>query len=247
MPRRRTRLESRGLGCRCAAHPQGGVLVDFVFRSSPAAKVGLKAGDMLVSMDGVMLDEPADVVAHIKRRQPGMTVNVVRRRGGVERRVAVELARHPGSRKIAKLMYVGSKAANLSLTTRVQGDVPSTAKEMDGKVLVIDFFASWCASCRALTPKLADWHKRFSKRGVKVVGVTTDDPQLAAETAKRWKIPYALASDTSQRTNNAYRVSAIPAVFLVDRKGVIRDVMIGYDPSRFALFEKHIDKLIKQR
>jgi len=80
-----------------------------------------------------------------------------------------------------------------------------------------------------------------------VLGITADAPQLAKETAQRWKMPYAVASDRFQKTATAYRVDAIPAVYVVDKKGVIREVLIGYDLTRREATDKLIETLLAKR
>jgi peroxiredoxin len=234
------------LGVALQGGPAGGVLIDHVFRTSPAASAQLAEGDMLVSVDGMPLDEPAQLVTQVARKRPGMTLKLVYRRGGRERQVATVLAEHPGDEVLARLMHVGSRAPELVGVTAVQGNV-TRLKDVAGEVVLVDFFASWCAVCRALTPTLADWHRRFAPRGLTVVGVGADEGDDAARTAKSWKIPFAVVSDVTRATRHAYRVDAIPAVFLVDRKGVIVDVMIGYDPKGREPFEKHIEKLLAEK
>ena len=231
------------LGVAMQSGPAGGVLIDHVFRTSPAASAKLAEGDMLVSVDGVSLDEPSELVTHVARKRPGMTLELVYRRGGRERRVSAVLAEHPGDAAIARLMHVGTPARELLGVAGVQGKV-TRLKDLEGEVVLLDFFASWCSVCRTLTPTLSQWHRRFGARGLEVVGVAADDVDVAAATAQSWKIPFAVVSDASQRTRRAYRVDSIPAVFLIDRKGVIVDVMIGYDDSDREPFEKHIDKLL---
>ena len=98
-------------------------------------------------------------------------------------------------------------------------------------------------SVAALTPKLAYAEQlsiKLDPKGLRVVGVSSDDPSKARQNVAEWKIPYAVGSDDGSMLQRAYQISAIPAVFLIDKKGVVRDVMVGYDPSRLAAFEKAI-------
>ncbi len=235
------------LGVAMRPGPAGGVIVDYVFQTSPAAKAALKEGDMLVSADGLPLDRPADMVTHVRRRRPGMSVKMVVRRGGRERPVTAVLESHPGDEALVRLMHVGKAAPELEQLTPVQGKVPGAIKDLKGRVGIIHFWASWCTSCRLMTPTLTRWHHRYGKRGVTVLGITSDAAGPAKKTARRWKMAYGVASDGLQKTASAYRVGAIPAVYVVDRKGVIREVLIGYDPTRRAATEKLIETLLAQR
>ncbi|MBW2457354.1 MAG: redoxin domain-containing protein [Deltaproteobacteria bacterium] len=235
------------LGVAMRSGPAGGVVVDYVFKTSPAAKAALKEGDMLVRADGAPLDKPSDMVTHVRRRRPGMSVKLVVRRGGRERPVTAVLESHPGDEALVRLMHVGNAAPELEQLTPVRGKVPGAIKDLKGKVAIIHFWASWCTSCRLMTPTLAKWNQRYGKRGVTVLGITSDAPGPAKETAQRWKMTYAVASDGFQKTASAYRVDAIPAAYVVDRKGVIREVLIGYDPTRRAAIEKLIETLLAKR
>jgi len=234
------------LGVAMSSGPMGGVLVDYVFKTSPADKAALRSGDMLVRVDKLPLDRPRDLVAHIKRMKPGMSVKLIVRRGGRERPQRVVLASHPGDDEVMRLMHVGNQAYQTHLSA-VAGKVPARVQELRGRVVLMEFFASWCVNCRAMTPQLANWHKRYEQRGLTMLGVTSDPPDAARDTVNKWKIPYPVGSDAARLTQRAYRVSAVPALFVIDRKGIIRDVLIGYDPTRRAATEKLIEKLLKQR
>ena len=64
---------------------------------------------------------------------------------------------------------------------------------------------------------------------------------------KSWKIPYAVASNEMKQTFSAYNVSAIPAVYIIGKKGKIREVVIGNDPSQRQATEKLIKKLLAEK
>lgn len=232
------------LGISMTSGPGGGVFVELVFRESPAARAHLKEGDMIVRIDDVDLDEPRDLVELVKRHKAGDELEVVFRRGGRDKKATVELAEHPGKDEVMRLMHTGRRAPDPGPLDAVQGKVPEKMKAMRGDVVLVDFFASWCVGCKALAPTLAGWHRKLGRKGLRVVGVSSDDPSTARRNVADWKIPYAVGSDGGASLQRAYKVSAIPAVFLVDKKGIVRDVMVGYDPSRLAAFEKAISELL---
>jgi peroxiredoxin len=235
------------LGISMSRGKSGGVNVDHVFKTSPAEKAKVKIGDVITRADNTPLDKPADLVDHVARQKPGMTVKLTVKRGGKERTIAVVLADHPGSEAVARLMHVGNKAYELKGLTTVQGSVPASLADLEGQVVVLEFFASWCGNCKQMTPQLAAIHNKFKNQGVNVIGITSDESDVAAETVKKWKMPYAAASDANQSTFSAYSVSAIPAVYIIDKKGVIREVLIGFDPESKASTEKLIKKLLAEK
>jgi peroxiredoxin len=120
-------------------------------------------------------------------------------------------------------------------------------KDLDGRVVLVDFFAAWCSNCKALAPRLASLHRKYKSRGLTIVGISGDAADVTKQTIQDWKIPYAVGADPAQQTQAVYRVSAIPAVFVVDRKGIIRDVLIGYDPTGASETQKLVEKLLAER
>ncbi len=235
------------LGVSMSKPPGGGVRVEHVFRTSPAEKAKLKKGDELTRVDGVALNEPDDLVRHVAKHKPGMTVELTVRRGGSDRVVKAILAEHPGNDQLARLMHVGNEAYELEGLTEVSAPMPSSMQDLRGRVVVVDFFASWCQNCKAMTPALAALHQKYQSKGLTVLGVTSDEPDTAQDIVAKWKIPFAVGSDGSKQTFSAYSVTAIPAMFIIDKKGVIREVLIGFDPSESGNTEKLIKKLLAEK
>ena len=237
------------LGVELATVPpnQAGVLIRDVTRDSPAERAGLSAGDVILSLDGQAVSRPNDVVRAVSLRSPGTRVSVGFRRGTSDRLVAAVLGARPDVDAMMQKNYVGSQAPAFGSLTVVQGSVPQNVSALRGKVVVVEFWASWCVPCRMTAPKLNRWHERWGAQGLEVVGVTTDPAVFATQAAVEFGINYAVASDESGQTSRAYRAMSIPTLFVIDRAGVVREVVVGYSPDRLAQAERLVEQLVTAR
>jgi thiol-disulfide isomerase/thioredoxin len=237
------------LGVELATVPpdQPGVLIRDVTRDSPAERAGLSAGDVILSLDGEAVSRPNEVVRAVSLRKPGTRVSVGFRRGTSDRLVAAVLGARPDVDAMMQKNYVGSQAPAFGSLTVVQGRVPENVSALRGKVVVIEFWASWCVPCRMTAPKLNRWHERWGAQGLEVVGVTTDPAVFATQAAVEFGIDYAVASDESGQTSRAYRAMSIPTLFVIDRAGVVREVVVGYSPDRLAQAERLVEQLVTAR
>ncbi|HKQ56928.1 MAG TPA: redoxin domain-containing protein [Candidatus Eisenbacteria bacterium] len=102
---------------------------------------------------------------------------------------------------------------------------PVTWKSLEGRVVLVDFWATWCGPCRKSMPELQALHEKYSARGFTVLGVSIDEGNAAAKVKKfvaARKIRYPIAVDSEKTpTWERYRVKAVPAAFLVDQKGQV--------------------------
>lgn len=222
---------------------EGGVLAKRVMRGSPAAAAGLRGADLLLSLDGQVVATAGEVVRIVSERGAGATVKVRVRRGKDELTVAVKLVEFPGEEEALRLDKVGTFAASWKGTKPAQGDVPDI-KKLRGRVTVVEFWASWCGACRAMTPVLNDLHQRFGAQGLTVVGLTDDEEEAALKAVAKLGIKYPVCSGTSTETFSDYGVRSLPTFFIVDKRGVFREVFVGAQPAES--FEKHITKLLKE-
>ncbi|MBV8082358.1 MAG: redoxin domain-containing protein [Candidatus Eremiobacteraeota bacterium] len=116
---------------------------------------------------------------------------------------------------------VGTTAPDFTLKT-VDG-TPVTLSALRGKVVVVNFFATWCPPCRAETPDLISQANSFESRGVVFVGIDgKESPELVQEFASAKGIRYPIVLDRDGKIADLYDVRAIPTTFVVGPTGKIQ-------------------------
>jgi peroxiredoxin len=227
--------------------PSAGVGVRGVVPGSPAARAGLGPGDVIISIDGQSVGAPGDVVRLIGEKGAGRRASIVFARGSTQRLVAVDLEQVPSDDEILRQSYVGSPAPAFESLKTVQGALDPSLGALRGKVVVVEFWAPWCFVCRMLVPVMNDWHSRYSAQGVVVMGIASESVEPTAQSAYQLGMTYPIASDETGRTSRAYRAVAVPTVFVVDRKGTVRDVLVGYSGRRLHEIDGLIANLVAER
>jgi peroxiredoxin len=225
---------------------ESGVLVRGVLRGSPAERAGLSDGDVVLSVDGVNVSRPTELREQVVRARAGSRVSLGVLRGTETRLFAVLLEAAPNDDEMMRKNYVGSRAPDFGSLSTVQGSLTPSLTGLKGRVVVLEFWASWCGVCHVMAPTLNGWHDRYSAQGVTVLGVTSDPVEVASRTAGELGMGYPLASDDTGQMLRAYRAYALPTLFVIDKQGNVRDVLIGYSTPRLREIEALVRKLIAE-
>jgi thiol-disulfide isomerase/thioredoxin len=236
------------LGVELAKREAGapGVLVRGVMRGSPAARAGLEGGDVVMSVDGQGVGRPTELHDLIVSAGSGKRVSLGVLRGDTTRLFAVDLEQVPNDDEVMRRNYVGARAPDFGALDTVQGSVTPTLAGLSGRVVVLEFWASWCGPCHVMAPTLQGWHDRYSAQGVTVLGVTNDPMDVAGRAAGELGIGYPVARDGTGSMVRAYRAYALPTLFVIDKRGNVRDVLIGYSTPRLREIEALVKKLIAE-
>jgi peroxiredoxin len=103
-----------------------------------------------------------------------------------------------------------------------------TLSELHGKVVVLNFWATWCAPCVEEMPSLVQLQQRFKGKGVTVVGISIDvDGDAYHKFLKDYKIDFLTVRDPDQKTSSLYGTFKWPETYIIDRDGIVRRKFIG--------------------
>ncbi len=125
------------------------------------------------------------------------------------------------------------------------GDLPVTA----GQVVLVDFWASWCAPCKASFPAMAKIHSDYAPRGLIIAAVSIDEkPAAAVAFWKKLSPPFATLHDRGQKLVQQVVVPTMPTSYLLDRTGKVRFVHEGFHGDTTDKQLRHeIDTLLAEK
>lgn len=203
-----------------------GVRVKQVVDATPAQKAGLQAADEVLSLDGTATKDPADLIQRIQDKGVGEKVTLKILRAGKEQDITLALEARPDDLQLLKSRLL-DKPAPAFAPESVAGPHSAKLSDLAGQVVVVEFWATWCGPCTASIPHLNEWHEKFGKKGLRIVGISSEDKATVEKFAREKKLKYTVAADPEGKVGGAYFVPAIPTVVVIDRKGVVRFVGVG--------------------
>ncbi len=137
---------------------------------------------------------------------------------------------------------------------------PAKLSELRGKVVLLDFWATWCGPCHITFPVLRDLHEKHKNQGLVVLGATryygtsSRMPEMSPKEElaylRRFKrtqrLPYGFAVANDEANDLSYGVTSIPTAILIDRRGVVRYISVGVSQAENANIVRAVEKLLNE-
>ena len=143
------------------------------------------------------------------------------------------------------ILQKGQTAPPLKVTTTTGQQV--TLANYRGHVLVLDFFATWCAPCRESIPHMINLNRKYGRQGLQILGMSVDEggekalKSFIAE--KKINYPVALTDEDLQAD---YGLRSVPTLFVINKKGVVAEKFQGYSDEMGKSMEALIRKLLAE-
>jgi peroxiredoxin len=186
----------------------------------------MAVGDEIVRLEGRPLGTTDDLLVRLQDKKSGDKLLLEVARGARRLRMRATLAPRLEEQEILERRLLDKPAPLFDLPV-ASGSGTGELERLAGKVVVIEFVATWCGPCKATYGALGELERRRRGDGLVVLGIGDESEAALRALAQQEKIPFALLRDVGATARAAYRVFDIPTIVVIDRGGVVRYAGIG--------------------
>ena len=123
-----------------------------------------------------------------------------------------------------------------------------TLRQFHGKVLYVDFWASWCPPCAQSFPFLNELNQDFKDKDLQVIGIGMDQaPEDTKAFLAKYPADFAVMADIDEKCAKDFDVKAMPSSYLVDRKGIVRHVHLGFRSGDAKELRALVEQLLAEK
>jgi peroxiredoxin len=148
-----------------------------------------------------------------------------------------------------KAGLIGNPAPDFAVKAVAGSKGTLSLKSLRGKVVLVDFWGTYCEPCKKSFPKLQDLNTKYGASGLQIVGISedeVDDKDKIPGFADTYGAKFALGWDEDKSIAKAYKPETMPSSFIIDKKGIVRYAHVGYHDGEEVEVEKEIQELLKQ-
>jgi peroxiredoxin len=146
----------------------------------------------------------------------------------------------------AAVPAIAPLAAAPDFTLHVMNGANLRLQEQRGRVVMVNFWATWCGPCRQEMPQLNRLYEKYHAAGFVLLGINVDDDtSKAAEVAGKLGVTFPVLLDTDKTVSKLYELSTMPSTVIIDRDGKVRYMHRGYLTGYEDSYEKQIRELLK--
>lgn len=129
----------------------------------------------------------------------------------------------------------------------LHGGQPIALKHYRGKVVMVDFWASWCAPCRKSMPYFNELRARYRKQGFEILAVNLDGRiEQALRFLRDYPVDYPVVHDSGTLPER-YGLQVMPTSYIIDRQGRVHDIHYGYKDSDKAEIQRVIERALEEK
>ena len=127
-------------------------------------------------------------------------------------------------------------------------DQPTAFNQYAGKVIYLDFWASWCSPCRTSFPLLNKLHEKLKTQGFEVVAISLDEDKADAEKfLQKFPVGFTVLHDANGDWADQFVVESMPTAFIIDKQGVVQKIHHGFASDDINELEAKITQLLAQK
>jgi thiol-disulfide isomerase/thioredoxin len=143
---------------------------------------------------------------------------------------------------------IGEPAPDFEVAALQEGGKPLKLSDFKGKVVYLDFWASWCQPCRHSVPMLNAMHRDLAGKDLAILAVNVGEERAAGlNFLKSYPVGYATASDPEGKLAKAYDVQIMPTSYLIDRDGTLRGIHAGFRKEEAMKLRAAVTALVNDK